>query len=124
MREGLEVTNYRQNIDYSYWPADHILKVRLALVHINKCRRLPMRLSSAGSLMCAPSQKRLLPEGSDVPSSFECVGPHRTPEHPGRAAAVQTRHRAGHPRQKPAHPHRRKQGESGPRWVAFMMCLA
>lgn len=40
---GIEIVDYPLTLDYSYWPADHILK-------------------------------KLLPEGSDVPSSFETVG--------------------------------------------------
>lgn len=77
-QDGLEVVDHPLVLDYQYWPADHILRVRVAVRAVCLQRAVPCRdmnhtCSSAHRSMC-PILQRLLPEGSDVPSSFETVG--------------------------------------------------
>ena len=56
---------YAQRLTYSYWPAEHVLKVRTGAA-----------LLPAAAPDAAPAHHRqaLLPPGVDVPASFETVG--------------------------------------------------
>jgi tRNA G37 N-methylase Trm5 len=81
-QDGVEVVDHPLVLDYQYWPADHILKVS---THIARSE-LPLwgGIASSHTWHLASSAthhrvmhhllQKLLPEGSDVPSSFETVG--------------------------------------------------
>ena len=56
---------YAQRLTYSYWPAEHVLKVRTGAA------LLP---ASAPDAAPALHRQALLPPGVDVPASFETVG--------------------------------------------------
>ena len=91
--EGLEVADYEQELGYDYWQADHILRVGSLHLHYTCGSIFPDRraVTAQGTyglqhdcsirnahnkqtpLRRLPAQK-LLPAGSEVPSSFEAVG--------------------------------------------------
>jgi Met-10+ like-protein len=80
-RDGLEVVDHPLVLDYAYWPADHILQVERRLAcnpppETRHCDALRPTCPAAvpGDRSKPHTLQRLLPEGSDVPSSFETVG--------------------------------------------------
>jgi hypothetical protein len=96
--EGLEVTDYDQELGYDYWQADHILRVGILRLHQPRQQKSHRPLNCGGTeacvctvsarvvqhFFCALPQigittwgcaaQKLLPAGSEVPSSFESVG--------------------------------------------------
>ena len=79
--DGLQVTTAHVDVDYSYWPAHVVLRVSAfppvllgggGLPAIRSCSC--SRSGHTACLLSAPCLQRLLPEGLEVPSSFESVG--------------------------------------------------
>ena len=80
LQSNVEIVTYDLTLNYSYWSAEHVLKVitpfqtlKISSSPFSKCR---MHAHSSTHLLyqfhfC---MQRLLPEGCEVPTSFESVG--------------------------------------------------